>query len=201
MSTAFARRIREVREAKDISQRELARRIGCTGATISQWETGETDPKNIRGALLEKAAGELGKPVSYFLTGKMTSAVADATLAGVGAVDHEVRRIPVIDTVTAGIWTQVSDPHPRGEGLESIGLDADLSAKMLPANLRPDHRRHQHWRRNSWTVTWSSSIHRLSLARVISWWRSSRTKTKRLSRNTAPGEAIRMAARFSIWSR
>lgn len=69
MST-FGERFKDLRQQAGLSQRELARRVGVSGAAISQWESSVSAPENIRGAGLERAARELGRSVSYLLTGR-----------------------------------------------------------------------------------------------------------------------------------
>jgi phage repressor protein C with HTH and peptisase S24 domain len=73
---SFGERIRESREAKGLSQRELGRRVGLTGSAISMWESGDTDPSRLSLSTIERAAAELGKPVKWLLSGKEIS-VAD----------------------------------------------------------------------------------------------------------------------------
>lgn len=128
MGKTFGERFREAREAKGMSQRELGRRVGCSGSAISQWESGNTDPERISAALLEQAAGEVGRPLSYLLTGKRSDALAVAERGGVYQPQEDVRFIPVIDLVQAGSWTETTDPYPRGQGMETVGLDASLAS-------------------------------------------------------------------------
>ena len=54
-------RIRRLRQQAGLSQVELARRIGCLQSTLSDIETGKTDPKQTR---LEAIARALNVPVS-----------------------------------------------------------------------------------------------------------------------------------------
>ena len=54
-------RIRQLRLSAGWSQVELARRIGCLQSTLSDIETGKTDPKQKR---LEAIARALNVPVS-----------------------------------------------------------------------------------------------------------------------------------------
>lgn len=45
-------------------------------------------------------------------------------------LDFEARKIPVVDYVQAGTWGDVSDPYARGQGSESIGVDAELARSI-----------------------------------------------------------------------
>ncbi len=66
--TPLTVRIRELREAKAWSQRELARRAGIRQATVSQLETGQA--RRIDLDTLEKIARALGCPAGYLIVEK-----------------------------------------------------------------------------------------------------------------------------------
>ena len=125
----FADRFRIAREATGLSQRAFAKRIGITGATISNWEAGVTDPGNIRSALLEMAAGVLGVPVTYLRTGKDKREVAEAP-PGLTLADDGVRMIPVISYVQAGYGKGAVDPYALGQGSEQIGVDREMASEL-----------------------------------------------------------------------
>ena len=61
-------RIRELREVKDWSQAELARRSGVDQAIISRLESGETQSVNFPN--LEKLASALGCDPGYLIVKK-----------------------------------------------------------------------------------------------------------------------------------
>jgi transcriptional regulator with XRE-family HTH domain len=69
VSRGIAMRIQQAREELGITQQELARRLGCTQAALSNYELGK---RRLYLANLERIAGALGKPLSYF-----TEPVAD----------------------------------------------------------------------------------------------------------------------------
>lgn len=56
-------RIKQAREELGITQQELAARLGCTQAALSNYELGK---RRLYLANLEQIAGALGKPLSYF---------------------------------------------------------------------------------------------------------------------------------------
>ncbi len=58
-TTAFGSRLRELREEKSISLRELAKRIGVSGAFLSDIELGRRFPST---EILELIANEIGVP-------------------------------------------------------------------------------------------------------------------------------------------
>lgn len=67
MDTGFGRRLRELREAKKITQAELAKMCDLGESTISFYESGKREPGY--GVLL-RLAEKLGTSPNYLLTGK-----------------------------------------------------------------------------------------------------------------------------------
>jgi transcriptional regulator with XRE-family HTH domain len=63
VSPSIGTRIQQAREELGITQQELAARLGCTQAALSNYELGK---RRLYLANLEKIAGALGKPLSYF---------------------------------------------------------------------------------------------------------------------------------------
>ena len=61
----FGARFKAAREELQMTQGELASRLGVSGAVISDWENGKSSPQLER---LESIAAGLSKPVSYFFT-------------------------------------------------------------------------------------------------------------------------------------
>lgn len=61
----FGARFKTAREELQMTQGELAARLGVSGAVISDWENGKSSPQLER---LESIAAGLSKPVSYFFT-------------------------------------------------------------------------------------------------------------------------------------
>jgi transcriptional regulator with XRE-family HTH domain len=57
-------RIQQAREERGITQRELAARLGCTHAALSNYELGK---RRLYLANLERIAGALVKPLSCFM--------------------------------------------------------------------------------------------------------------------------------------
>jgi transcriptional regulator with XRE-family HTH domain len=56
-------RIQHAREGLGITQQELAAKLGCTQAALSNYELGK---RRLYLASLERIASALGKPLSYF---------------------------------------------------------------------------------------------------------------------------------------
>jgi len=63
ISPSVGIRIQQAREQLGMSQQELAARLGCTQAALSNYELGK---RRLYLANLERIAAALGKPLSYF---------------------------------------------------------------------------------------------------------------------------------------
>ncbi|MDH4291388.1 MAG: helix-turn-helix transcriptional regulator [Dehalococcoidia bacterium] len=69
VSPSIGMRIQQAREELGITQQELAAKLGCTQAALSNYELGK---RRLYLANLERIASALGKSLSYF-----TEPVAD----------------------------------------------------------------------------------------------------------------------------
>jgi transcriptional regulator with XRE-family HTH domain len=63
VSPSIGARIQQAREELGITQQELAARLGCTQAALSNYELGK---RRLYLANIEKIASVLRKPLSYF---------------------------------------------------------------------------------------------------------------------------------------
>ena len=71
---SFSTRLRELRLHFGLTQKQLAQLVGVTKGSISQWEVGLVNPRNIKAENMEKLCKVLQKPVEYLLDGKQPSA-------------------------------------------------------------------------------------------------------------------------------
>lgn len=62
----IGRKLQKAREAAGLSQEDLARKLGCTQASLSNYELGK---RRLYLAELQRLGQLLGKPVTYFLEG------------------------------------------------------------------------------------------------------------------------------------
>lgn len=120
MSTTLGQRIARARQHAHIKQKDVARRFGISSQAISQWESGRTRPDSQR---LVRLARLFDISLEWLLaeSGPMDS-------DGAGAVDlRHSARVPVIDRVQAGDWTEVADPYALGAGDEVLQTDVGVS--------------------------------------------------------------------------
>ena len=71
---SFSTRLRELRLHFGLTQKQLAQLVGVTKGSISQWEVGLVNPRNIKAENMEKLCKVLQKPVEYLLDGKQGNA-------------------------------------------------------------------------------------------------------------------------------
>ncbi len=126
---SFAERVRQRRKDLDLSQAELAERIGLAQQSINKIETGVTlKPRNI-----VQLAEALECDPTWLLTGK--SAQSDSIKGSGDALPsntispYSLKRIPIISQVQAGAWGGV-DPQSS--------LDDDVEWQITTMNVGDD---------------------------------------------------------------
>lgn len=55
--TTLARRIRELRDGRGLTQQQLGDKCGVDASAVSQWESGKTAPRSRRLVLVAEALG------------------------------------------------------------------------------------------------------------------------------------------------
>src|ERR1700735_206410 len=103
--TGLGPRLRLAREQRQLSVRELARRIGCSASLVSQIERGISVPSV---GVLYSLATELDSSLDHLLFGAeprrpATSTPASAALSGPGIVQRAGGR-NIIDLASGGGW-------------------------------------------------------------------------------------------------
>ena len=114
-------RLREAREAKNMSLRELARRLGLSPSLISQVETGKSQPSI---STLFAIVGELEIPVNEVI---WEGDAPDVEPALASSASH----------APAGSPPEPVSPHQRATARLSIRIDSGVSWQRLTA--QPDH--------------------------------------------------------------
>lgn len=90
----------EWREAKGVTQEQLAERAGTTKATVSRWENSERDPPFNA---LASIADALGIPLANLFHHPREA------LVDLAPVPSYLQRVPLAGEVQAGAWRQVDD--------------------------------------------------------------------------------------------
>lgn len=130
----FPRRLAAALRQRQASPADLARWVGVSDAAISFWLDGTTAPSRIRSSNLRRAAQFVNRSVEFLLEGADDpSEVSEGVRGTVGyatGITWDVRQVPVISYVQAGSWSEASDPYPRGQGFDQVGVDASLAKSL-----------------------------------------------------------------------
>jgi transcriptional regulator with XRE-family HTH domain len=117
--TRLARRIIEARCAVEMSQSQLAQRIGITRGAVGQWETGITEPSD---ANLRRVAFETGASYEWLATGR------GKRHEGRGGPDL-ISSLPLGGTVEAGVFRTIELENKAPKPSE---IRADLRYSDVP---------------------------------------------------------------------
>ena len=83
-----AQRVKELRRALALSQRDFARELGVRQQTISEWETGAYAPRGASARLLDMVAEHAGVPYGESpaepISGPDAPSIDDPTAVGAG---------------------------------------------------------------------------------------------------------------------
>lgn len=120
-SKEFGRRLRQAREAKHLTQGQLAKKMGTSHATVSNWENGKT--KTVRAELLLKAANALNVKVDKLFYG-IDEMVSD----GPGSYESKPLLQEIVDA-----WDALSDSQKKRFAAD-IKRTADENAEVLNAH-------------------------------------------------------------------
>ena len=133
--TGLGPRLREVRSARELSVRELARRVGCSASLISQIERGVSVPSV---GVLYALAAELGGSLDYLLFGSGSApaapaAPAVAAAAPPAAVVQRGGDRKIIDLASGVRWERLT---PQSEAMTDF-----LEVIYSPGGHSTDERR------------------------------------------------------------
>lgn len=97
--SVFVRRLTQLMEEKDLTQIELAEKIGTTNVTISRYLSGERKP---RVEIVAKLAKELNTTVDFLLGNSDIISKENILEAMSKAIPYKPRLLPVLGVVKAG---------------------------------------------------------------------------------------------------
>jgi len=124
MSTTLGQRLARARRHAHIKQKDVARSFGISSQAISQWESGRTRPDSQK---LMRLAQLFDVRLEWLLG---DSAPVDADGNNAAGRGHATR-IPVIDRIQAGDWTEVADPYALGSSDEFLLTDLGVSGNTF----------------------------------------------------------------------
>lgn len=112
-------RIARLRESLQLTQQELADKVGVARPTIANWETGRKEP---RGELAVRLARVLGVSPAYLLgyTDDPTPEAGPGEAERVTVVSDDIVNVPVVAQVRAGLPGAVEDASEFRPTLKSM---------------------------------------------------------------------------------
>lgn len=133
-------RITQARTAKSIKKVDLAKQLGVSPATITQWESGVT--KEIKGANLTNLCAALGVEPGWLLNGDGNGELARALMPGARRVeavddeDHSFYKIPLVRLkLQAGITGYQTEPDYHEGGSTVVPRQWADSMEFNPQRL------------------------------------------------------------------
>ena len=100
--------IRELREAKGLTQSQLGNLIGADGNLISRWELKKVTPSN---RYLEKLAEVLEKPLDFFINGDNSPVKERSVVENKGMLifefDNKRLEVPATSEFSQQFWERV----------------------------------------------------------------------------------------------
>lgn len=121
-SGSIGERIRSARKALNLSQADLARKIGVSQPAIATWESGVHDPRRV---VLARLAGALSISLEWLAAGSRSSAENDPQAAA-AYLRRPVCHVPVISFSAAASFAGADevDPHQLAEDYIPITASA-----------------------------------------------------------------------------
>ena len=111
----IAKRITKARQDAEMSKSELARVVGVTPSSVTQWESGET--KSIEGENLAKIAVATGVDAVWLATGKAAKHKVKMARSDYNVTAAPLyRQVPLISWVQAGTMKDIQVNFEPGEG-------------------------------------------------------------------------------------
>ncbi len=109
--TTIGNRIKERRKELGLTQKALARKVGVSHVTISQWESDTNQPK---GRYLADLSNQLKKDMAWI----MGIAGSDVSNVEAATFTSRTKKRPVISHVQAGNWKESFDYYNAGDDVE-----------------------------------------------------------------------------------
>lgn len=126
-------RIRSRRAALGVTQEDLAKKVGVSRVSISQWERGDTSPK---GENLHRLAAALKTRPEWLIEGK-----GDPEPSSFQNVEPAVlgqHKVPVLSYVQAGQLTEVREIRDVDGGFEYVQADESIGERAFAMRISGD---------------------------------------------------------------
>lgn len=111
-------------------QAYLKNRFGVSQPTAKDWLDGKFMPARDKLVRMQK---DFGVNLEWLLAGEGEMLPDESRPVNGSVLVHgapDMREVPLISFVEAGVWSDSNDPYPRGQGMEAIGIDPELAAHL-----------------------------------------------------------------------
>lgn len=122
---------KKIMEAQDISQEQMAERLGVTQGAVGHWLNGKREPKL---ETINKLLGVLGVPGLAIIVPEMT----EVALASPQPTPDRLYRYPVLSWVSAGAWAEATEPYAPGAADEYELTDYKAKGPAFWLRVRGD---------------------------------------------------------------
>lgn len=105
-ATTLADRLVEARNAKDLTTAQLARRVGVKTGTLRNWESGASEPRPNRLAML---AGVLDVSILWLLEGAAAYRPSHVAATRADLIAHKLERAKMAQAGVARLMDEITD--------------------------------------------------------------------------------------------
>lgn len=115
---------------------QLARYCNVTAPSVSGWVGGET--VTLEAASLLKAASFFRVYPAWLESGKVPKYLSDEDYDNAIEANIGLTRVPLIDSIQAGIWTEIVDNFQPGDADEWLLTDQRVSGRSFALEIKGD---------------------------------------------------------------
>lgn len=123
--------VKKIMEAQDISQEQMAERLGVTQGAVGHWLNGKREPKL---EMINKLLAVLGVPGLAIIVPETPEIPPPSTVAP----PDRLYRYPVISWVSAGEWAEATEPYEPGAADEFEVTDYKAKGPAFWLKVRGD---------------------------------------------------------------
>lgn len=132
----IGQKIKNLRKALNLTQKEIANRLGVKASSVTQWEQDSTAPSGKNLILLSKLFNV--EPENLLDAPRIMYSIAEPKIPyGVDRTNEvdktkiNLRRIPIISSVQAGSWREAVDNFHPGDAEDWQETTANVSARAF----------------------------------------------------------------------
>lgn len=124
--------LRTLLKQRGATAADLARYVGVSDTAVKYWLDGQTQSDKIAAGHMRRVARFFNTTIDDIYSGEALHNRVREAGTHWSIAEASARSLPVISYVQAGVWSEVSDPWPKGEGMERITVDPALAGILSP---------------------------------------------------------------------